>query len=206
MGGRWQSSCINNTAGWLAQSLCGSVLSALHPAFAEGTFVPHGARGDEDADSGKGNTSGKGCEVPAHLHCSGSFLGAKEQVQGALQPFLTWFWPEEHQEATLCTGESGSGVGGLLRSCGFCPCLVPPAPPVCPSLSKRCQPFLPKLLFPHASVVEGAVSSFEVLTSTRRFGERFKSSVVDKYEMDSCTGRGFSFPQKPTWVVGHSVG
>lgn len=80
MGGRWQSSCINNTAGWLARSLCGSVLSALHPAFVEDTFIPHRARGDGDADSGKGNTSTKGCEVPAPLHCPGSLLGAIQQA------------------------------------------------------------------------------------------------------------------------------
>lgn len=80
MGGWWQSSRINNTVGWLARSLCGSVLSALHPAFIEGTFIPRGARGDEDADSWKRNMSGKGCQVPAPLRCSRSFLGAREQV------------------------------------------------------------------------------------------------------------------------------
>lgn len=39
MGGWCQSSCINNTAGWLACSLCGSVCAALHPTCIEGTSV-----------------------------------------------------------------------------------------------------------------------------------------------------------------------
>lgn len=77
MGGRWQSSCINNTAGWLARSPRGSVLAALHPALVEGTFIP---RGDGDADGGKGDASGKGCGVPAPLHRPGGFLGAGERA------------------------------------------------------------------------------------------------------------------------------
>lgn len=80
MGGRWQSSCINNTAGWLARSPRGSVLAALHPAFVEGTFILRGARGDGDADGGKGDASGKGCRVPVPLHRPGSFLGAGERA------------------------------------------------------------------------------------------------------------------------------
>lgn len=50
VGGRWQSSCINNAAGWLARSLRGSALSAPRPAFVEGTFIPCEAREDEDGD------------------------------------------------------------------------------------------------------------------------------------------------------------
>ena len=78
MGGRWQSSRINNAAGWLARSLGGSALSALRPAFVEGTFIPSGARGDGDADSGQGGTSSKGCEAPAPLHRPRSLLWARE--------------------------------------------------------------------------------------------------------------------------------
>lgn len=55
------------------------------------------------------------------------------------------------------------------------------------------------------SVAEGAVSSSEVLNSARRFGESFKSSLVDDYEVAGCTGKGFFFPRKPTWVVGAGV-
>lgn len=80
----------------------------------------------------------------------------------------------------------------------------PPTPPICLSLNERCQPVLPKLLL---SSVHGGwcCASSEVQTSSRHIGERFKSSVVDKYEMDGCTGRGFSFLKKPTGVVGHSI-
>lgn len=101
-----------------------------------------------------------------------------------------------------------ANLGQELGVCSEAAAFVPVScvsPLVCPSLSKQYQPFSPELLLCHVSMVEGAVSSFEVLTSTRRFGEGFKSSLVDNYELAGCAGRGFSFPRKPTWVIGHSI-
>lgn len=63
------------------------------------------------------------------------------------------------------------------------------------------MPFSPKLLLSDVATAEDAVSSFGVLTGTKCLGRRFKSSLVDTYEMACCTGRGFSFPRKPAAVI-----